>query len=130
MKIYFTIIILTILFACNKSETNQNQYVEITYELQTNDTGFTLLKYGNFYELSNGFSGVLMEDWPVSSTGNFNKTVSIRKGFVADAHGIHSNSSDWSLKIKSANGTALASGVPAFNADSNYYNLRITAPAQ
>ena len=130
MRIYLNIVILTVLLACNKSETNKNHYVDITYELQTNDSIFASLKYGNFYELSNGFSGVIMEDWQVTGTGNFNKTVSMRKGFVADVLGIHSASDDWSLKIKSASGTVLASGIPAFNADSNYYYLRITAPAQ
>ena len=88
MKIYFVLLVSFFFISCEKADTNQNEYVDITYELQTNVTGFTTLKYGNFYSLSNGFSGVILEDWTVAGTGDFTKTVSIRKGFIAEALGI------------------------------------------
>jgi len=130
MKKYFSIVVAAFLISCDKNETNHNEYVDITYELQTNATGFLQLKSGNFYSLSNGVEGVILEDWDVQGTGNFTKTISIRKGFKAEALGIHASSADWSLKIKAANGNVLNSGVPAFNADSNFYYLKITASAQ
>ena len=130
MKTFLVLLTTFFLFSCEKGEKNQNEYVDITYEIQTTDTGFTLLRYGNFYALSSGFSGVILEDWTISGTGNFSKTVSIRKGFVAEAMGIHASSNNWNLKIKSSSGNVIASGVPVFIADSNYYYLKISAPSQ
>ena len=130
MKKHLAILLPALIFSCEKAEINQNDFVDISYELQTGTTGFSQLGFGEFYELSNGLSGVQLVNWTVPDTGVLIKTVSIRKGFMAVAMGVHPTSDDWELKIRSSNGTVLKSGTPSFIPDSNHYYLRIETPAQ
>jgi hypothetical protein len=125
------IALLVLLFlGCGKTELNKNDYADITYELQTNTGGFSRVQYGKFTALSNGYSGVQMTDWLIINPGTYTQTESIRKGFIAEISAKHATSGDWSLKIKSANGTVLRSATPSFIADSNFYFATISVPAQ
>ncbi len=105
---------------CSKTQVNQNESVDIIYEMQTNVTGFAQIKYGKFFSVG-GFTGIAMQDWTVAGTGTFTHTESIRKGFVAEVYAIHPSSNDWSLKIRSASGAVLQTGTVDFIIDSNYY---------
>jgi hypothetical protein len=130
MKKIFLVISIFLFVSCDKPRVNENEYVNITYELQTNVTGFTQIKYGKFYSLSTGISGIEMQDWPISGTGTFTQTESIRKGFIAEIYAIHPGSNDWFLKIKSANGTVLKTSTVSFITDSNYYFSTVSVAVQ
>jgi hypothetical protein len=128
-KFYSSFLILSIL-GCNKLTVNENEAVDIIYELQANDTGFAEIKYGKFYSLSTGASGIQMTKWEISGTGTFTRTESIRKGFIAELYAIHPVSGNWSLKIKAANGTVLKTATPVYITDSSYYYAQALAPVQ
>jgi hypothetical protein len=130
MKKFLIAISILLCMSCEKTDVNNNEFIDITYELQTNVTGFTRIQYGKYYELSNGFRGIQMADWLVSGTGTFTQTESIRKGFVAELFAAHPLSNDWSLKIKSSTGAILKTSTVSFLADSNYYHARIYVSVQ
>jgi len=130
MKKLFPVIFILALISCKKPPVNNNENADVIYELQTNVTGFKDLQYGKFYSLTTGVSGVALQDWTIAGTGIFTQTESIRKGFVAEVFATHRTSADWSLKIRSANGTVLKTAVPTFSIDSNYYYARATVAVQ
>jgi hypothetical protein len=131
IKKLFPVLVFFLFAGCDKAPVNkQVESVDITYELTTNVSGFTKLRYGKFVELSNGFTGIVLIDWTVTGTGVFTHVESIRKGYVAELTAIHPVSNDWSLKIKSANGTVLRTGTVNFVTDSNYYLSTVSYPVQ
>jgi hypothetical protein len=130
MKKLLPFLLLLLLISCKKAAVNNNEYVDITYELQANVTGFTRVQFARFYSLPTGLSGIEMVDWPISGTGTFSKTEPFRKGFVAQLYAVHPTSTDWSLKIKSENGTVLKASAPTFLPDSNHFYAKISASAQ
>jgi hypothetical protein len=130
MKRWPFALLIILFFSCGKTELNKNDDVDITYELQTNVGSFNRVQYGKFVALSNGYSGVQLTDWLIINPGTYMQTESIRKGFIAELKATHPTSGDWTLRIKSPNGTVLRSATPTFVADSNYYFAAISIPAQ
>jgi hypothetical protein len=129
-KFAFILIVLIAIAACKKQPRNENDNADVIYELQTSDTGFIRVKYGKFYALSSGFTGVIMTNWTITGTGTFTRTESIRKGFVAELEAAHPTSSNWSLKIKAADGTVLKTATPSFITDSGFYHANVYIAVQ
>lgn len=126
----YLVLFLGLVVACDKPKVNENESVNIIYEVQTTVTGFTQVKFGRFVSLPNGFSGIVMENWTISGTGAFTRIEPIRRGFIAELFAVHPTSDNWSLKIKATNGTVLRAGTPVFIPDSNFYSASISAAVQ
>lgn len=120
-----------LLTACEKNPVpNENTSADIIYEIQTNDTGFRRIQFGRFYSLS-GSSGINMVNWIIPATpGTYTQKETIRKGFVAELEAAHPTSTNWTLRIKAADGTILKTGTPVYNADSNYYSTNVFVKVQ
>jgi hypothetical protein len=129
-KLAVVMVIWIAVAACKKQALNENDNADIIYELQTSDTGFARVKYGKFYALSSGFTGVVMTNWTITGTGTFTRTESIRKGFVAELEAVHPTSANWSLKIKAADGTLLKTATPAYITDSGFYHANVYIAVQ
>lgn len=104
-------------FISCKKEKETGEYVDITYEIQTNDIGFNFVKTGE-YDPVIGTAPNTEVDWPITSIGTFKKTVRVKRGFMVQITATHPTSDRWNLSIKKANGQLLSSsGTPTFFPD-------------
>jgi hypothetical protein len=107
MKYIFWLFIALIFFSCKK-EKQSGEYVYIIYEIQTSDTGFTYVRTVE-YDPAIGANPNTIVEWSITATGTFQKTVKIKRGFMAEITAAHPTSNRWKLNIKYASGELLAS---------------------
>jgi predicted transcriptional regulator len=99
-------IILSFTVSCKKDNKDVTPTIDmssIIYEVQTGVSGFSVLRY----VVVDGSEYGRYEDWNVSEAGTFTKTVSLKKGMLAELTAEHPSSSNWKLRIRDKNGILL-----------------------
>lgn len=97
-------ILMVSLNSCKKESTQQaEEQWNIMYELQTEVTGFSEMRY----VIEDGSQWGKFTDWSISSTGTMQKKVLLKTGMLAEFRGEHPTSDKWKLIIKDKNGNVL-----------------------
>lgn len=124
MKYLFIFVLASIFLSCEKEEIikSDDGYVNVIYEIQTNDIGFTYVSTQE-YDVIDGANPNNEVNWQISSVGTFKKTVRIKRGFMAEIIAAHPTSNRWIVRILDANENFLTSSEPTFfpSPSNNYF---------